>query len=357
MNAGKGRRKAAVALSGGVDSAAAAAVLLKDGHDVLALTMRLPSRAGGEAAVEAASGVARSLGIQLEVIDVRAEFERLVISPFIDAYLGALTPNPCVRCNRSVKFGLLLDAALDLGCDLLATGHYVRLESSRGGHRLFRGADRGKDQAYVLWTLDQETLGKLAFPLGRMSKDEAAKLVSASGVEATAPESQDICFLSGDSYGSLVAERASDQVSPGPILDPEGNILGTHRGLAHYTVGQRRGLGLGGPEAMFVLELRPGDNALVVGGRDSLASPEFQLDDISFISGTAPSEELSCLVQTRYKGPALPAILEPLGGRRGAVRYPEPGPPAAPGQSAVFYLGDELIGGGVIARGRLRRSD
>lgn len=344
------RPRVAVALSGGVDSAAAAALLKSEGFEVLALTMRLFSPGdGGEEVVESARAVARALGVEHEVVDVTAEFEHLVIEPFLNAYIHGTTPNPCVTCNRFIKFGLLLDAALERGCEFLATGHYARLEGGPGGPvRLFRGADAAKDQSYVLWTLEQETLKRLLFPLGRLTKDEVKALAREAGAGRTSPESQDICFLAGGSLAGLVAGRASGLVRPGPVLDTSGNIIGTHRGLPFYTVGQRRGLGLGGPKAMFVLELRGDDNTLVVGGADALACLEFRVAELNLISGETPAGTLSCLVQTRYRGAALPAKLEVLEGRRSIVRYAEPGPAAAPGQSAAFYQDGELIGGGVI---------
>ncbi len=344
----------AVALSGGVDSAAAAAVLLRLGNDVLGLTMRLPTADAGGSSVEAAASVARSLGIAHEVIDLADEFERLVVSPFVESYSSALTPNPCVECNRSVKFGLLLEAALARGCDALATGHYARLEGGGPGrYRLFRGADRSKDQSYVLWTLGQDTLERVSFPLGNMHKKQAAGLALNAGADVGAQESQDICFLSGNSYRDLLAERAGGMLVPGPILDREGRVLGEHRGLAFYTVGQRRGLGLGGPRPMYVLELRREDNTLLVGDMESVRCSGFYVEGLSFVSGNIPTAALDCLVQTRYQGPALPALLEPAGEYRAIVRYPEPGPAAAPGQSAVFYSGDELLGGGLIIRGHV----
>lgn len=346
------RPRVAVALSGGVDSAAAAALLKREGFEVLALTMRLFSPGdGGEEGIESAQAVARALGVEHEFVDVTAEFERLVIEPFLDAYVHGTTPNPCVTCNRFIKFGSLLDAALERGCEFLATGHYARLEGGAGGPvRLFRGADPGKDQSYVLWTLGQETLGSLLFPLGRLTKDAARALAREAGDVRTSPESQDICFLAGGSLAGLFEQRASGLVRPGPVLDTSGNIIGTHRGLPFYTVGQRRGLGLGGPKAMFVLELRGEDNALVVGSAAALACNEFRVVGLNFISGETPTGTLSCLAQTRYRGPALPATLEVLEGSSAVVRYAKPGPAAAPGQSAAFYLDGELVGGGVIAR-------
>ena len=344
-------RTVAVALSGGIDSAAAAVLLKNKGFRVTALTMVLPDlglRTLDQ--VGAARAVADSLGIEHRILDVTEEFERLVIGPFLDGYLNGTTPNPCVTCNRKIKFGLLLEEASRLGCAYLATGHYAQLHAGESGlYALSRGADPSKDQSYLLWTLDQPTLARLIMPLGDMNKKESVEVVSGAGVTGTAPESQDICFLAGYSYTHLIEERHPGALVPGPIVDTEGRRLGEHRGLAYYTVGQRRGLGLSGSRAAYVLEIRAPENTLVVGGRESLHSEGFDARDLNFISGLAGADEFTCTVKTRYRGPSLPARVTVRGTEGAQVLYEQPGPPAAPGQSAVFYQGDEVLGGGVIA--------
>jgi len=343
--------KIAVALSGGADSAAAAIVLLRRGFGVMALTMRLAGHSF-DATVERAARVAGEIGVEHHVIDLCDDFERLVVHPFVEAYVAGLTPNPCVNCNRDVKFGILLEEARRRGCDRLATGHYARITG--GGALPFslkRPADLVRDQTYVLWTLGQATLEHVLFPLCTLTRDDVAGITREAGITCLSKSSQDICFMDGDSYAGLVANRAPGRVRPGPILDIGGNVLGEHKGLAHHTVGQRRGLGLGGSDALFVLEIKPQDNSLVVGSRERLACLEFPVTGVRFSSGAVPEGTVSCQVMTRYRGPALPVSLELTGGGRGIVRYRETGPPAAPGQSVVFYRGDEMLGGGVIERG------
>ncbi len=340
----------AVALSGGADSAAAAVILKGLGFEVITLTMRLAEH--DDSVVDCAAGVARALGVEHRVIDLRSEFERLVVRPFVEAYASGLTPNPCVNCNRDMKFTLLLREAEEIGCRYLATGHYAGIAG--GGNRLFalkRPVDRCRDQTYVLWTLGQATLKHVLFPLGTITRDDVSGIIREAGITCRAMGSQDICFLDGGPYADLVAGREPGRVRPGPILDTNGIVLGEHRGLARYTVGQRKGLGLSGPDSFYVLEIRPDDNTLVVGPRERLFCREFPVTGVRFSSGSLSSDTVSCQVMTRYRGPALPASLDLDRGGRGIVRYRETGPPAAPGQSAVFYRSDELLGGAVIDRG------
>lgn len=355
------RPRVAVALSGGVDSAAAAAILLSQGHDVYGLTMLIDRDAGRtRETVEPAAKVAAGLGIGHEVVDLSGEFETAVVEPFVSSYLEGMTPNPCVACNNRVKFGALLGHAAAMGFDLFATGHYARVvragSDGRGRAGLMRAVDLDKDQSYVLWTLRAPQLESLVFPLGGLTKEEARRVAREAGLTATARESQDICFLESGGYGELIRRRAPGACGPGAIMDTSGRRIGTHRGIAHYTVGQRRGLGLGGPGAMYVLEILPGSNALVVGGPEELRCESFTVRELSFVSGETPAGPLRCSVRTRYRGPALGAVLDPLGDGAAAVRYEQSGPPAAPGQSAVFYDGDELLGGGVIAPATARGS-
>ncbi|MBU1671535.1 MAG: tRNA 2-thiouridine(34) synthase MnmA [Actinobacteria bacterium] len=343
-----GRRKVAVALSGGVDSAAAAAILKGRGFEVVGITALIPRVGGGLAtALEEARSVALALRIPHEVVDLRDEFERLVIEPFLAEYLAGRTPNPCVVCNRRIKFGLLMEQALRTGCDAFATGHYTRVEDRERGPALLRAGDERKDQAYVLWQLSRPVLSRLMFPLGDMTREEAAEVTRLAGVTRTAAESQDACFMAGTDLASLFDGHPS--VTPGPILDARGNVLGGHRGLARYTIGQRHGLGLGGDRAYYVLEIRPEDNALVVGSRQDLPVGGFTVGEVSFV-GESPPAPLECRVRTRYRGPALPCRFEPGEEGSGEVLYDGKGPEAVPGQSAVFYAGDEVLGGGLIVR-------
>ncbi len=355
MSSETARSPVAVALSGGVDSAAAAALLLSEGYEVHGLTMLLQREAPHcSRAVESARRVAAELGISHEVIDLSEDFERAVISPFITAYLEGRTPNPCVVCNREIKFGLLRSRAAELGFEALATGHYARIRPPSGGRPagLMRAADAGKDQSYVLWTLKSSELSSLLFPLGGATKEDALRIASEAGVRAGLHESQDICFLGEENYATLIERRAPGACVPGPVLDESGRRIGTHRGVACYTIGQRRGLGIGGPEAMYVVEVRPERNELVVGSAEDLACLEFRVSDLSFVSGAEALEPVTCAVKTRYRGPSLPAVVHPQGGGRAVIRCKRAGPPAVPGQSAVFYDGEELLGGGVITAGQ-----
>lgn len=340
--------RAAVAFSGGVDSTAAAVLLKRQGFDVLAMHMLLP----GEINPGATQAIAEAIDVEYATLDVTVDFESLVVEPFVRGYLDGLTPNPCVTCNHDVKFGILLEEARNRGCEYLATGHYARIADCDGTpYRILKGVDLKKDQSYVLWTLSQKILKHVLFPVGELTKGKVEKLVREAGVrDMVQPDSQDICFLSGRSYCELLESRAPEAIRPGPIVDTGGRVLGRHEGLAFYTVGQRHGLGLGGHRALYVTELRPTDNTLVVSGIEDRKSREFAIHSVNLTPGDVPTGIISCEVVTRYQGRPLPAEVEIYPDKTGKVRYTEPGPPAAPGQSAVFYRGDELLGGSIISR-------
>ncbi|MBN2168223.1 MAG: tRNA 2-thiouridine(34) synthase MnmA [Actinobacteria bacterium] len=341
-------KKIGLAFSGGIDSTAAGIILKNQGYEVLAVTMSVKTPEN-DAVLERAHCISEKIGIQHEVIDLNNEFEREVISPFIDAYRYGKTPNPCVRCNRKMKFGLLLQAAHRYGCDIFATGHYARTcRSDNKKICLKRGIDSGKDQSYMLWTLGQEILDGVLFPLGGTTKEESRKLVVENGIEDKMAESQDICFLAGQSYRSLFDNQPGYIVNPGPVYKSDGALIGKHKGLPLYTIGQRKGLDLGVHEALYVVEINPQDNSITVGGKEDLKRGCFSICDINFISGEPPAEHFECEVETRYRGPLAFAEIEMINTTRGIVHYREPGLWGAPGQSAVFYTGDLLIGGGVI---------
>lgn len=346
-------KRIAVALSGGVDSAVAAARLVDEGHNVIGLTARLlpPDWQGGHGCcdLDLARETCRCLGIEHHVVDVSSQFLEQVVEYFVRGYAEGLTPNPCLPCNRFIKFGLLLQAATRLGCDALATGHYAI--RARRGERwgVRRGTDLDKEQSYMLLGLTQTQLSRALFPLGTSTKSDVVQEATRRGLPALLRESQDVCFVDGD-YGPFLAARI--HVEPGPILDTAGRTLGTHRGLIFYTVGQRRGLGIGAGQRLFVLAKDPARNALIVGRRAELCRREFEVLDVNWVSidCVPPGRALSCLVMVRYRGALIPATVRMLEGGRCAVTAAPHDQAIAPGQGAAFY--DEegwLLGGGYIA--------
>ncbi|MGO0123563.1 tRNA 2-thiouridine(34) synthase MnmA [Desulfothermobacter acidiphilus] len=332
----------AVAFSGGVDSVAAAWLLLQAGYQVFALTMLVTGEE--EKAVE----VAQRLGIAHWTVDLREPFRQEVILPFVRAYLSGLTPNPCVWCNHKLKFGLLLERARALGADFFATGHYARafFDPARNRYLLARGRDRRKDQSYFLYLLTQSQLAYTLFPLGDRSKAENLELIRRLGLP-TRPESQDVCFLRGRDYREMIRELAGDGLKPGPIVDVEGKVVGTHRGLAYYTVGQRRGLGRAWGRPYYILALDPRRNALVVGPEEFLYRSHCWVDELNFILCDRLALPVRAEVQVRYTAPAVPAVIRPEG-ERVRVDFAFPQKAVAPGQAAVFYQEDLVLGGGTI---------
>lgn len=336
--------RVAVALSGGVDSAAAAILLQEEGHDVFGVTMRVTETWVAEAAT-----VAAALGIEHYVFDLRAEFKAAVIEPFVAAYLSGRTPNPCVTCNPRVKFGLLLRRAVELGAAFFATGHYARVwrDAGTGRYLLARGVDRKKDQSYFLYALNQEQLRYLLFPLGTKTKEEARALVRARGLRVAARESQEICFLPEDDYRAFLRQVAGEPRA-GPIVDLQGNVIGRHRGLPYYTVGQRRGLGVAAGYPLYVLALDPARNALVVGPEEFLYRDECLVGDVNLILFAALTESLPVTVKVRRGAREKPAVIEPAGENRVRVRFTVPERAITPGQAAVFYRENLVVGGGTI---------
>lgn len=364
------RARVVVAMSGGVDSSVAAALLVEQGYEVIGVTMQLwpeedaleEARRGGccsLAAVEDARRVAAALGIPYYVLNVRAAFAERVIRPFVEEYVRGRTPNPCIACNRLVKFDLLLRRARELDAAYLATGHYARIRrDARGRYLLARAADRRKDQSYVLYGMTQEQLARVLFPVGELTKGEVRRRAARLGLPVAAKaESQEICFLPPGRHGPFVAARAPGRVRPGPILDRAGRVLGTHRGLPFYTVGQRRGLGLGGGPPRYVVALDPARNAVIVGAREEALAAGLEAEDVNLIALdwtelAARPAGLAVTVQVRYRGPAVPAAVRALPGpgRRVRVDFALPVAAVAPGQAAVFYDRDLVVGGGTIAR-------
>ena len=349
-----------VAMSGGVDSSVAALLLVREGYEVIGVTMQLwpwvppeeEGRRGGccsLSAVEDARRVAFRLGIPHYVLNFRELFDRTVVEYFAREYARGRTPNPCIACNRYIKFQALLGRARELEAEFLATGHYARraYDPKTGRYLLLRGRDRRKDQSYVLYCVTQEQLSRLLFPLGELTKREVRRLAREEGLPvAEKEESQEICFVEGE-YPEVVAARHPEALRPGPIVDREGRVLGLHRGIARYTRGQRRGLGVASPRPLYVVDIRPEERKLVVGPEEEARAREIRVGDLNLVALERLDAPRPAQVQVRYRSPARPALLFPEDGTV-RVEFEEPEWAPAPGQAAVFYEDELVLGGGVI---------
>lgn len=348
--------KALVAMSGGVDSSIAAALMVEAGHEVVGVTVkqwqgpdgRLPVRGCCTVSdAEDARSVANRLGIPYYVLDHVEEFTREVVDRFGAEYLAGRTPNPCIECNRRVRFGVLFGRMESLGCDVLVTGHHARVVGEPGERRLLRAADRSKDQSYVLHMLDQVRLDRIRFPIGEMTKAEVRGRAAGLGLRtASKPDSQDLCFVAGD-YRDVIRERFADADRAGAIVDMNGTVLGEHSGTVGFTIGQRRGLGVAVGEARFVVSIEPETGIVVVGPRSALLAAGCSLADLSWIAGRAPQDP-SIQIQIRYRSDAVGArLVETVEGWD--VWFDTPQEAIAPGQAGVVYRGEEALGGGTIA--------
>ncbi len=359
--------KVVVAMSGGVDSAVAAALLVRESLPVVGITLRIwPSLRPGDAdarfdsccspgAVEDARGVAAALGIPHYVLNYEAEFDREVIQYFTDAYLAGDTPNPCVACNSRLKFGSLLSRARGWGAGRVATGHYARIQRDPATRRyqLRRAVDARKDQSYFLYGLTQEQLAAALFPVGHLTKEETRRVAAEVGLAvAGKPDSQEICFAPGD-YRTYLRQRAGTAILPGTIRDTAGAVRGRHQGVAFYTVGQRRGLGIGSHEPLYVIDLNPATNEVIVGQDRDLWTREVDVGHVNLIAIEALTAPLRVLAKIRYAQAPAPATLIPLATGAAHLCFEDPQRAVAPGQAAVFYaLGDPdlVVGGGTICR-------
>lgn len=349
-----------IAMSGGVDSSVAAALLVEQGYEVVGVMLRLwaetrpgePStnRCCSSEAVEDARHVAHILGIPFYLLNAERPFKDQVVDRFIAGYAAGVTPNPCLYCNRHIRFGRLLNYALGIGASALATGHYARVRRSADGtYQLLRGVDRRKDQSYVLHVLTQRELAHLRFPLGELTKAEVRERAHQLGLPvAEKAESQELCFVADGDYRRFLQQWAPDAVRPGPIVNRRGEVLGRHEGLPFYTIGQRRGLGIAGREPLYVMALDPERNAVVVGTRDELGRDELTAAQVNWISGAPPDAEIAVMARIRYKGADVPARVRPLPEGRVHVRFEQPLRDITPGQAVVFYDGDICLGGGII---------
>lgn len=348
-------------MSGGVDSSVAAALLVRQGYDVVGLMLRLwgePVSDGGvhnrccsPDAMAQARRVAEQLEIPFYAVDAQAPFKERIVDFFVDGYAAGLTPNPCLECNRQIRWDFLLKKALSLEAQYLATGHYARVRPTDSGtYQLLKAVDDHKDQSYVLSVMGQAQLRHALFPIGGYTKAEVRALAREYGLPvAERPESQDLCFLADNDYRRFLADYAADTLRPGPILRADGRVVGQHQGLPLYTIGQRKGIGVAGPEPLYVLGTRPELNALVVGTADELGDDRLTAQRVHWI-GRPPDGPRPAEVKIRYKAPPALATVTPLPDGRAAVVFDRRLRDITPGQAAVFYEGEVCLGGGLIER-------
>jgi tRNA-specific 2-thiouridylase len=349
------------AMSGGVDSAVAAALLAEQGHDVTGVTLRLWCYGTGPAspracctldAIADARAVARRMGFPHVVVDAEETFRARVVQPFLDAYAGGRTPYPCAACNQHLKFGDLVARMGLVGADVLATGHYARIEPTAGGWGLFRARDAAKDQSYALALIPREVLPRVRFPLGDLSKAEVRAHARRLGLDAwDKPESQDLCFVPDGDYArhATAALGETRGTAPGAFVDAAGRVLGTHRGVLHYTVGQRRGLGLTAAEPLYVIAIDAARNRVEVGPRAALESPGLVTEPANWLLPAPPAPGTAATVRIRSQHRAAPARLHPCADGGVEVRFDAPQSAVTPGQLAVFYDGERVLGGAAIA--------
>ena len=350
--------KVVVAMSGGVDSSVAAALLKEQGYEVIGMMLRLWSEPGKEESnrcctpdsMAQARRVAAKLEIPFYVIDAKDVFRETVVEYFLEGYARGETPNPCLICNRKIRWTFLLDHALALGADYMATGHYVRIRKIASGmSELLRAVDRNKDQSYVLHVLNQEKLKHALFPVGEYIKPEIRQMAEKHGLPtASRKDSQDLCFLAGEDYRNFLQRNAAEMLKPGQIITRGGESLGMHNGLANYTIGQRKGLGVASAVPLYVLGKSAVNNTLIVGTQEELGSRELTAHDVNWLSGDVPHESFHAEVKIRYTANEAEAWVTPIGESQVQVQFDAPQRDITAGQAAVFYQGDVMIGGGII---------
>ena len=365
-------KKALIAMSGGVDSSIAAYLMKKEGWDCIGCMMHLFSETMDDSAKEGmtvpaeevsgkaccsldsaedARSVCRKLGIPFYVFNFQEDFRTQVIDRFVCAYEQGLTPNPCLDCNRYLKFDRLYERAKVLGCDVIVTGHYARIEEKDGKYVLKKALDPKKDQSYVLYQLSQEQLAHTRFPLGNLTKEETRALAAELRfVNANRPDSQDICFVPNGDYAAVIEKYSKKTAVPGHFVDLNGQVLGEHRGIIHYTVGQRKGLNLPSTEPWFVVKIRPETNEVVLGRAGDVFTERALVKDFHWVAGEVPDGPVHCQARTRYHQPEKNAEARVLPDGRVELRFDEPLRAVTPGQAAVLYDGDTVLGGGIIER-------
>ena len=352
-------KRALIAMSGGVDSSLAAKLMQDDGYECIGCTMRLfhNEDAGLERSrtccsledVEDARSVADELGMRFYVFNFTDDFRNTVIRRFVESYQNGITPNPCIDCNRYMKFGKLFDRAKILDCDCVVTGHYARIEEWDGRYVLKKAIDATKDQSYVLYAMTQDQLAHTRFPLGNLCKTRVRALAEQNGfVNADKPDSQDICFVPNGDYAHIIELQTGCKAAAGNFVDRCGNVLGTHRGVIHYTIGQRKGLGIAAGEPLYVCRICPQSNTVVLGRNEDLFSTEADAMDFNWISGESLKQAIRCKVKIRYRQAEQWATVTPCGEHDVHISFDDPQRAVTPGQAAVLYDGDIVLGGGTI---------
>ena len=353
--------KALIAMSGGVDSSVAALLMTQKGYECIGCTMKLYANEDIELCrdntccslddVEDAKAVAKRLGMPHHTFNFKEKFRETVIDDFINCYEHGMTPNPCIQCNKHMKFDELYRRGQILGCDKIVTGHYVRIRKTDKGYQLLKAMDSNKDQSYVLYNMTQEELAHTEFPLGELTKDEVRKIAESNGfINANKPDSQDICFVPDGDYVGALKRFTGKEYEPGQFVDTNGNVLGEHKGIVSYTIGQRKGLGIAYEHPLYVVELDVPNNKVVLGKNEELFSKEALVENINWIDPEDDRTEIRCKAKVRYRMTEQPCVVKKIDATKALVIFDEPQRAITPGQSAVFYEDEVVLGGGTIVR-------